>query len=114
MPEHSVVLTGELSAHMRRFTRAPCVSLPDLMHRAYGTRKELWDPLAPIRAEVELHEREGRAVFITTEALDVLVRVWGMRQEQIAPQGSEVHVLRKEPFLALIRIHSEQMETPEQ
>ena len=38
----------------------------------------------------------------------------GLRQEQIAPQGSEVHVLRKEPFLALIRIHSEQMETPEQ
>jgi hypothetical protein len=112
LPENSVVLSGELAAHLRWFTQAPCVSLPDLVHRAYGVRNsaEAWDPLVPVREEIERHERDDRSVFVTTEGLALLTSKWGLRQDQIAPQGSEIRVLRKEPFLALVRIHSEHME----
>lgn len=106
LPERAILLAGPAANHVRYYTDAPVVAVPNLLQAAVAEDPGA-DPIAVLRDEVRRQRERGVASYLTGEAVLYLRRVWGADALRLAIDEHGALPRADDPALSLLPIRGE-------
>jgi len=102
LPRDAVLLAGPVGHHVRWFTGAPVVVLPNELHAARPGPGGKVDAIALVQAVAARESQRHALVYLSSEAIDDLVLNWGADPSLLSVDPEGLIRVRHEPPLYLV------------